>query len=136
MKISKPGKGSGIKLDNLIGSLLLIEPLRVETDIKTDYGLADAIAANVHVVDGDEAGALYRDALLFQKKLQGQIRHAVGAGEFVAGRLEKGPKLKPGQSEPWQLAEPTDADERLAAKYVDGLPIGTGVLGGDDQPPF
>ena len=51
MRISKPSAPSGLKLDDLIGDLLLVKPLRVETGIQTRYGPKDAVVADVHVLE-------------------------------------------------------------------------------------
>jgi hypothetical protein len=142
MKINKPATPSGLKLDELNGALLLIWAHRVEKDIATVHGPKDAIAADVHVLDGDHAGEVYRDTLVFPAVLQAQLRSSVGSGDPTLGRLGKG-LAKKGQSAPWLLVDASDDDEKRAAVHVANLDVGAGIgtaeLGEtsrDDQPPF
>ena len=75
-----PASSVGIRWDELNGRLLLVTPLSQETDIKTDYGVAEAVRANVVVLDGDDAPTEYRDTLIFPKILQSQVRGNIGTG--------------------------------------------------------
>lgn len=97
------------------GALLLIEPLSVETGIQTSFGAADAVRANITVLDGPGAPAEFPDALIFPKLLQSQTRGQVG--QKVLGRLGQG-SAKPGQSAPWLLEEATPEDIAKAEAWV------------------
>jgi len=114
-----PSSSSGIRWEQLNGRLLLVTPLSAEKDIKTDYGMAEAIRANVVVLDGPEAPSEFRDTLIFPKVLQGQVRANVGTGRANLGRLGQGNK-KPGQSPPWRLSDPTEDDKDVARSYYAG----------------
>jgi len=116
-----PASSVGIQWEKLNGQLLLVTPLSAEKDIKTDYGLADAIRANVVVLDGPNGTEEFRDTLIFPKVLQSQVRGNIGTGRANLGRLGQGNK-KPGQSPPWRLTDPTDADKDIARSYYAGAP--------------
>lgn len=108
--------GSGIRWEDLNGRLLLIEPTAVKTEIKTSYGEADAVVADVAILDGDAKGDTYPEALVFPKVLQGQLKSKLG--EKVLGRLGQG-QAKPGQSAPWLLEEATAEDYEVGVRYLD-----------------
>jgi hypothetical protein len=108
--------GSGIKWDELSGRLLLIEPTAVKTEIKTSFGDADAVVADIAILDGDTKGDTYPEALVFPKVLQGQLRSKLG--EKVLGRLAQG-QAKPGQSAPWLLNEATADDIQVGVRYLE-----------------
>jgi hypothetical protein len=148
MKFSKPATPSGLKLDDLHGSLLVINPLRVETGVTTSFGSKDAVVADVHVIDGDHAGDVFRNTMIWPAVLQGQLRSSIG-GNPVLGRLGKGSVIKSGQSAPWVLADATEQDEELATAYLgDGATVGAvelsetpsasgeGDAADSSQPPF
>jgi hypothetical protein len=112
---ASPARGSFTPKD-LNGRLLLITPHMVEKDITTDYGVSDAIRADVVVLDGDDAPDEKENVLIFQKALQGNLRGQLGKGK-VLGRLGQG-EAKKGQSAPWILADPTEADKVMARAYI------------------
>lgn len=112
-----PSSAAGIKWEDLNGRLLLVQPLSDEKDIQTSFGAANAVRANVTVIDGPTAGEEYNDTLIFPKVLSSQVRGNCGTGRFNLGRLGKG-NAKPGQSAPWMLADPTDADKDAARAHL------------------
>jgi len=97
------------------GDLLLIEPLSVETGIQTTFGPADAVRADVTIIDGNDAGEIHSDVLVFPKVLQSQIRSQIG--QKVLGRLGSG-TAKPGQSAPHLLLEASADDIAKAEAWV------------------
>lgn len=111
-----PGSGGDrLPLKELVGSLLLVT-VREETGIiKTAFGDATAIRADVAVLDGSSKGEVYADTLIFPKKLKGQLSGSVGGK--VIGRLGQG-TAKAGQSPPWQLEPATEADKAIGTKYL------------------
>ena len=113
-----PASSTGISWEDLNGRLLLITPHAQEDDIKTDYGVTKAVRADIVVLDGPGAPEEYADTLIFPKVLQGQVRKNIGTGRMNLGRLGQGNK-KPGQSPPWMLGDPTDADKSLARDYLE-----------------
>lgn len=137
-----PGTASGINLAELEGRLLLLKPHRVEYGIKTSLGDRDATVADVHVVDGPDAGTVSTEVFIWPRVLQGQLRTNLGTGMFCLGRLGKG-TAKPGQNAPWKLLDATDADKAAARAYLEKKPaaatapaaVGAPVAD-DDEPPF
>lgn len=138
-----PASGVAIDLNPLLGRLLLIKPDRVEKDIQTVRGLADATVADVHVLDGPTAGTVYEQTFLWPKVIQSNLAPTVGTGRFQLGRLIQG-IAKPGQNPPWKLEAGNDADRKLASDYLAGngptqrpAPAAApGFAGSDDEPPF
>lgn len=110
-----PASAEGIKWEDLKGSLLLVKPKSLETDINTVHGPSNAVAGDVIVLDGPLADTVYSDTLIFPKVLQSQVKPRIGG--MVLGRLGQGQK-KPGQSAPWVLAEAVDADKVIARAYI------------------
>lgn len=120
-----PASSTGVVWEELKGRLLLITPHEVSKDIQTTFGPTDAVRADVVVLDGPNAPEEFNDTLIFPKVLQGQVRSNAGTGRMNLGRLGQGNK-KPGQSPPWMLGDPTDADKQIARAYI----------AGNSQPPF
>ena len=114
-----PASSIGIRWEELNGRLLLITPLAFEAAIKTVHGAADAVRANVVVLDGTAALSEYRDTLIFPKILMSQVRANIGTSRANLGRLGQGEK-KPGQTAPWKLSDPTDTDKDVARSYYAG----------------
>jgi hypothetical protein len=107
--------GSGIKWDDANGCLLLITPIALEQGISTTFGPADAVRADVVILDGPAAGTEHLDTLVFPKILSGQLTRHIGTK--VLGRLGQG-VAKPGQSAPWVLAEATPTDVELGQRWL------------------
>ena len=112
---SDPGKGGDrVPLDELVDTLLAFQVHSVEREIETSFGPSDAVKCDVHALDGDHKGDAWHDTLIFPRVLQSQLSGKVGG--IVLGRLGKG-TAKPGQSAPWQLDDPTDADRQIGMKW-------------------
>ena len=107
--------GSGITWADHKGALLLIEVTDFHSGIKTSFGEADAVEANIHILDGAGAGEDYTGALIFPKLLVSQTKGA--KGKKVLGRLAQG-TAKPGQSAPWLLQEASADDVTKAEAWV------------------
>lgn len=108
---------TGAKITEFEGRLLLIKPTELRTEILTSFGPADAVVADVTPLDGAQAGHTEHGVLVFQKALQGQLRPKIGTDRYVLGRLGRG-QAKAGQSAPWVLAEPTEADKQTARNHL------------------
>lgn len=119
-----PAPSSGVKWRDLYGALLAVDVLGVEPDIQTQFGPSDAVRATITVIDGegDAAGDVYNDALVFPRVLRSQLEAAVG--QTVLGRLGQG-TAKPGQSAPWILNDPTADDVAKAEEFfaASGSPV-------------
>lgn len=111
---------SGIQWADHKGRLLVIEPLESVTGIQTSFGDADAVRANIHIIDGD-APASFDDGLVFPKILASQLRPKIG--QKVIGRLSQG-QAKPGQSAPWMLAEASEADVQAGVTWLNSQQTG------------
>jgi len=112
-----PGAPGGDKLPlaDLNGSLLMFEVREALYDVATTFGKSDPVRVDAHVLDGNEKGQVYTDALVFPKVLAGQLRGK--DGHKVLGRLGQG-IAKAGQSAPWTLNAATDSDKETGRKYL------------------
>jgi hypothetical protein len=133
-----PASAAALDLTELNGRLLLIEPLRVETGVKTTLGDRDVTVVNLHELDGPDAGEVHDEAFVWPRVLQIQLRPKVGSGRYVLGRLGQG-VAKPGQNAPWKLFDATDADKEAADTYLAKLnaaeQLGATEIPGDDEKP-
>lgn len=107
--------GGGFKPAEHVGELLLIDVKGIETGMVTVNGISNPARGDVVVLDGEHAGTEYDDTLIFGKMLSSQLSSRVN--QKVLGRLAQG-KAKPGQSAPWVLEDPTDADRALGMKHL------------------
>lgn len=108
---------SGVKVTEFEGMLLLCKPSSFTENISTTFGPADAVEMELSVLDGTKAGQTHHGVRVFQKALIGQLRPKVGTGRMVLGRLGRG-QAKAGQSAPWVLHDPTDADKQTARDFL------------------
>ena len=103
-------------MHELIGCLILIKVIEYRPGILTQsYGEKDAVACDVHVLDGKHGGEVFGNTLLFQGALIGSLKPAVG-GQPVLARLGQG-VAKPGQNAPWVLNPFTEQDAAIAGPY-------------------
>lgn len=107
--------GAGMSLDDHVGALVLIDVLGIETKINTSFGEADAVRADVYVIDGAGSPKEYIDTLIFPRVLQGQLKRSMG--QKVIGRIGKG-VAKPGQSPPWILTDASAADIQAGEAFL------------------
>lgn len=83
---------------------------------ETEYGPADVIVADVHVIDpAGRIAASYPETWLFGRVLFGQLKKK--KGRTVLGVLEQGAK-QPGKNPPWRLGDASDAQEALALRAM------------------
>lgn len=107
--------GGGIKWEEHKGSLLLIDPKSFRSGIATSFGEADAVEADIHIIDGPNAGESYESTLVFPKLLVSQLRGQID--QRVLGRLGQG-VAKASQSAPWILNEASADDIAKAEAWV------------------
>jgi hypothetical protein len=130
--VSAAPSGVGIEWPALKKRLLVVEPLEVEKDIKTKYGVSDAVRANVYVRVSKTEWEDYEDTLVFPRVLQGQFRKQIG--KIVVGRLTQGEATK-GQDPPWVLAEATEDDLAVARAFLASrMTSSTSAAADDDEP--
>ena len=115
----QPSKGDQVDMNDLIGSLALFWVREVREGITTPYGEKEAVACDIHVLDGLKGGEKFENALIFQGALIGSLRSAAG-GEPVLGRVGTG-LAKPGQKPPFVLNPFTDQDAATATHYISQL---------------
>jgi hypothetical protein len=118
----QPSQGDKFTVSDHVGSLCLFYVHEVRSGITTTFGEKEAIACDIHVLQGPGAGEICQDALIFQGALIGSLRRAAG-GDPVLGRIAQG-VAKPGQQPPYVLAEFTDADAALAQTWIKAHPHG------------
>ena len=114
MPFNDPGSLDKLPLDELSGSLLLLDVHEQLDEIQTTFGPATPIRADVFVLDGAHKGDEYVNALIFPRVLIGQLRGSIGGK--VLGRLGKG-QAKAGQSAPWKLDTATPADRVIGERF-------------------
>jgi hypothetical protein len=102
-------------MQELIGALVLIKVTDYRTGLPTVHGEKDAVACDVHVLDGRHGGEVFDNALLFQGALIGSLKPAVG-GQPVLARVGQG-VAKPGQNAPFVLNPFTEQDAAIAGPY-------------------
>ena len=90
---------TGVKVADLEGKLLVIEPTDFKTEIPTVHGVADAIQVNLLDVD---SGTRHNDVLFFNVALKSALIPKIG--QKVLARIGKG-VAKPGKSAPWILID-------------------------------
>lgn len=113
--VSAPPPSGGIDWKDLKGRLLVIKPSAVERGIQTQYGVSDAVRADVVALIGPGEVSEHNDTLVFPKVLQGQLRGQLG--NTVVGRLAQG-QAKGNQDPPWVLDEATADDLSKARDFL------------------
>ena|SRR5690606_37052013 len=103
-----------------LGRLVVIWARSYREGINTSFGTANAVAADIHVIDAPGGPKVYTNALLFARALVASLREAVG-GAPVLARIGQG-VAKPGQSAPYILLPYTPEDAAVATQYVNSLP--------------
>jgi hypothetical protein len=121
-----PGSGGNFVAKDVIGELLLITPTELVKDMQTSASKdpSDAIRADIVVLDKKtpKKSEVIEGGLIFQKVLQGQLRESLAKGTRVVGTLiQDEASKKAGQSAPYRLTAPTDADIDVARQYLDAL---------------
>lgn len=112
----QPSQGDKFVVADHIGALCLFFVHDVRQAINTGYGDKEAVACDVHVLEGADAGEIYSDSLIFQGALIGSLRRAAG-GDPVLARIGQG-VAKPGQNAPYILTEFTPQDAAKAEAYL------------------
>lgn len=110
-----------VKVADLNGKLLIIEPVEYKTGIQTVHGDADAIEVNLVNLDDNTE---HNNVLFFNVALKNALKSKVG--HKVLARIGQG-TAKPGKSAPWILIDATgDADAVAKANaYIGAAPAST-----------
>jgi hypothetical protein len=104
MAFEPPGTTSSdsVKVADLNGQLLIIEPIEYKTGITTVHGEAEAIEVNL--VNLDDNNKEYNNVLFFNVALKNSLKGKIG--HKVLARIGQG-DAKPGKSAPWILLDAT-----------------------------
>ncbi len=117
----EPGSLDSLKWADYEHRLVLITPQEVKKDVPNldGTGVRDVVFGDVVVLDGPGAPEVFRGTPIYPRYLQGQIRANVGTGRSNLGRVGKdASRQQRGQSAPWVLGVPTDADKQTARAYL------------------
>jgi len=106
MAFSAPSNNTeSVKVADLNGHLLILEPIEFKTGIQTVHGEADAIEVRINDLD---TGFNHESVLFFNVALKNALKNKIG--QKVLARISTG-TAKPGKSAPWILVDATgDAD--------------------------
>ncbi len=99
---------TGVKVADLEGKLLVIEPTAFKADINTVHGVTDAVQVNLLEVD---SGTRHSDVLFFNVALKNALKPKIG--QKVLARIGKG-VAKPGKSAPWILLDASSEEGAIA----------------------
>ena len=119
MAFSAPSSNTeSVKVADLNGHLLILEPIEYKTGIPTVHGDADAIEVRINDLD---TGFNHDSVLFFNVALKNALKSKVG--QKVLARIGQG-TAKPGKSAPWILVDATgDADAVAKANaFIAGSP--------------
>lgn len=145
----EPGGLDSLKWTDYDGRLVLITPAEVKRDVPNmdNTGVRDVTFGDVVVLDGPGAPEIFRGTPIYPRFLQAQVRANVGTGRSNLGRVGKDASRQVrGQSAPWVLGAPTDADKKVARDYLASAhatparpPAGSGTVDPTtftSEPPF
>jgi len=117
-----------MKLDNVLGRLLLVEPISRGERESTMPGQSGKIYAyiesDVVVLDGDinedfeELPSVLDNFQISGQAIVGQLEGALKKGRKVLGRLGQKPSATKGFGKAWVLEDPTEADIAVAKAYL------------------
>jgi hypothetical protein len=97
-----------VKVADLDGHLLILEPIEYKTGIATVHGEADAIEVRINDLD---TGFTHESVLFFNVALKNALKTKIG--HKVLARIGQG-VAKPGKSAPWILLDATGDSEAVA----------------------
>lgn len=108
-----------VKVADLNGKLLILEPVEFKTGITTVHGEADAIEVNIVNLDDN---TVHNNVLFFNVALKNSLKSKIG--QKVLARIGQG-VAKPGKSAPWILVDATgDADAVAKANaFISGVSL-------------
>lgn len=112
------GPGSGDKITDYIGELLLVKPEELIEGLSTSIGVSDAIRVDVAVLSGDAMGTTSEGMLVFQTALMRDLKKVLnGPSPYLLGRLGKG-VAKQGKSAPFIFNQPDEEEMELARQFL------------------
>ena len=109
MAFSAPSTSTeSVKVADLNGHLLIIEPIEYKTGITTVHGDADAIEVRINDLDTNTS---HESVLFFNVALKNALKTKIG--QKVLARIGQG-TAKPGKSAPWILVNATEDADAVA----------------------
>lgn len=117
-----------------IGSLFVIEPKsEEEKDNEFGPGMTKYIVADVTEIDEDDPteSETHTDVWIFQKWIQGAIRHLIADGGMALGRLGQDADKGRGKNAAWILEDPDEDDIETATEWLNNR--SRTALGGDKK---
>jgi hypothetical protein len=121
--LAGPASGGNFVPKDHTDELLLITPHEIR-EVSTTYGDSEAVEADIVILNAKKPAESEEipNGLIFGKVVIGQLRQAVQNRSRVVGTLiEDTASQKKGQSAPYRLTAPSDADIEVAKAYLDAL---------------
>jgi hypothetical protein len=106
--VAPSSNSESVKVADLDGHLLILEPIEYKTGIATVHGDADAIEVRINDLD---TGFTHESVLFFNVALKNALKTKIG--HKVLARIGQG-VAKPGKSAPWILVDATGDSEAVA----------------------
>ena len=106
--VAPSSNSESVKVADLDGHLLILEPIEYKTGIATVHGDADAIEVRINDLD---TGFTHESVLFFNVALKNALKTKIG--HKVLARIGQG-VAKPGKSAPWILLDATGDTEAVA----------------------
>lgn len=119
------GPGSGERINQMVGLLVLVRPRELATNVTTSQGVADRVVyADIALLDGQEPGKICQNVHVYQKPL---VRDLVAIMEdpgkaLLIGRIARGNTTRTPDKAPYIFARATDEDKALAKQFLAMFP--------------
>ena len=97
------GSGDHVAPRELVGHLLILQPVTFESQVPTEYGPADAVGLDLVDLDADGEPAVWRDQRWFNKVIVSSLRARIGG--LVLARIGVGTAKNPKQDPPFVLVD-------------------------------
>lgn len=116
------GPGSGEKITDMLGSLLLVKPTEYIEEMSTTSGDTDAVRADIAILDNtEEPGHIAEGVLIFQQALKRDLRKIMsGSQPYLLGRLDRG-QAKGNKSAPYIFVKFTEEEAALANQFLQAV---------------
>jgi hypothetical protein len=110
------GEGDQLSAKDVVGHTLVLQPLKIVSEVATKFGTKDAISVNV--ADVSDRGKVYRSVLWFNGAIVDGLRGSIG--KTIAARVSWA-SSKAGNE--YLIVESVDTDEKTkAAKWLSENP--------------
>lgn len=116
------GPGSGEKITDMLGSLLLVKPTEYIEEMSTTSGDTDAVRADIAILDNtEEPGHIAEGVLIFQQALKRDLRKIMDSPQpYLLGRLDRG-QAKGNKSAPYIFVKFTEEEAALANQFLQAV---------------